>query len=175
MHIAWEQNRLPIFNETSRRIQQHTIMDIVKTWTHRTNNLINGSNHIIQKVSSIQTPRRNHHLWILLHNMMIMIIIHHHPSHNAQAAILLHHLMIQKPQAFGHVTDISPLTPNTKEEDQVYDTRCHRGRSSHTRLRWCRHSWKVWHNTLIPTPFHIVAKHLGMQCMYRRGWLQCWR
>mmetsp|Transcript_26324 Transcript_26324/g.55566 ORF Transcript_26324/g.55566 Transcript_26324/m.55566 type:complete len:393 (-) Transcript_26324:369-1547(-) len=132
-----------------------SFVDVIGLGFHvRTNNLKDGSHHIIQKVPGIQTPRRHGR-------------IARHP-HNT---VLLHHLVIQIPQTFRHVPNIARLAPNAKKEHQVHDPRCHRGRRGHPGGAR-RHFGKVRRHSLVPTPFHVVAEHLGVERVDGTGGLQ---
>ena len=123
--------------------------NLTPTNTHLANNIENRRNHIIQ-----QTPR--------LHALL------RRPRHR----ILLHHLVIQKPQALRHVPNIARLAPDAEEQHQVDDAGCDGGGCGHA-CGGGGHFGEVGTDSLVAAPFHVIAEHLGVECVYGRGRLQC--
>ena len=50
--------------------------------------------------------------------------------------VLFHHLVVEEPQAFWHVTKITAFAPNAKVKYEVYYTACNCWRRRHRRIHF---------------------------------------
>lgn len=67
-------------------------------------------------------------------------------------SVLLHHLVVKEPHAFGHMPDIGTLSPHAEEKDQINDAtgNCWWGRHC------CIHLREARGNSHSSAPLHVI-------------------
>ena len=110
--------------------------------TYLRHNIINWFNDIVQIVTSVQTLR-----------LGVTLALN----------VLLHHLVVEEPNAFRHVAKVASFAPDAEIENQIHDAARH--------CRGCRHGGihlgKMGADSHSTAPFHVIGKDLGVKSMDR--------
>lgn len=114
--------------------------------TYILHNVVDRCHHIVEKVARVQAPRLGVALTL---------------------DVLFHHLVVQEPQALGHVSEVGALAPHAEKQDEVNDATRHGRRRVHGGV----HLRKVREDRHRPAPLDVVGEDLGVERVDRAGGL----